>query len=118
MFTIHLNKMLFFAHHGLHEEETVTGNGFEVDLAINFHPVSPVTSLSETINYVDVYALLKKRMEEPVRLLESLAEHIAADIKNMDERIRSINLSIKKLNPPIRKFSGTVGVSLYKEFPR
>jgi dihydroneopterin aldolase len=118
MFTIHLNKMLFFAHHGLHEEETVTGNGFEVDLAINFHPIEPITTVSETVNYVDAYALVKKRMEQPVRLLESLAEHIASDIKNMDDRIRSIHLTIKKLNPPISRFSGTVGVSLYKEFPR
>lgn len=116
MFTIHLNKMLFYAHHGLHDEEALTGNGFEVDVAINFQPSQPVLSISDTINYVSVYEAIKRRMDEPARLLETLAGQIASDIKELDNRILSITLNINKLNPPISKFSGIVGVTLFKEF--
>jgi len=116
MFTIHLNKMQFFAHHGVHDEETLTGNGFEVDVAINFDPGQPIHSLSETINYVEVYQLIKKRMNEPAKLLETLAEQMLFDIRALDQRIISIHLNINKLNPPIANFSGKVGVTLFKEF--
>ncbi len=116
MFTIHLNNMHFFAHHGLHEEETLAGNGFEVDISVSFLPHFPVQELADTINYVEVYALLKKRMEHPTRLLETLAEQIVADIRQLDNRIHKISIRIKKNNPPISQFSGTVGVTLDKVF--
>ncbi|MBS1928008.1 MAG: dihydroneopterin aldolase [Chitinophagaceae bacterium] len=116
MFTIHLNNMHFFAHHGLHEEETLAGNGFVVDLKICFLPNYPVQELADTINYVQVYELLNIRMEQPVRLLETLAEKIVADIRQLDDRIKKISININKLNPPITRFSGTVGVTLDKEF--
>lgn len=60
MFTIHLNKLTFFAHHGLHDEEAITGTNFEIDLSIKFDIPGNVTSIHQTINYTNVYEVVKK----------------------------------------------------------
>jgi len=116
MYSIHLDKMIFYAHHGVHDEETLAGGEFEVNVTIHFLPAAPVKILSDTLNYVDVYQVIKERMAHPVHLLEVLAEQIIADIHQMDNRINSISIEIKKLHPPIQQFSGTIGVSMFKEF--
>lgn len=116
MFTIHLNKLEFFAHHGLHDEEAITGTNFEIDVAVEFNAAERITSIHQTINYTDVYAVIKKHMHHPVALLETLAENISLEIYSLDERIRSINISINKLHPPIKNFIGNVGVTYNKVF--
>lgn len=118
MFTIHLNKLAFFAHHGLHEEEAMTGNDFEIDVSVEFDSTSKITSIDQTINYVAVHDAIKKHMVQPVALLETLAQNITEDIHLLDKRIRKINIRINKLHPPIKNFIGNVGVSYYKVFDK
>lgn len=116
MFTVHLNKMKFFAHHGWHDEEGITGTEFEVSVSVAFEAKEKISSLQDTVNYIKVFDIVKERFLYPVRLLEMLAEQIVGDIHQTDARIRSINITIDKLNPPINNFTGTAGVSLSKSF--
>lgn len=116
MYTIHLNKLSFYAHHGLHNEEAVIGTNFEVDVSIKFDSVQNITSISQTIDYTAVYKLIKKHMAQPVALLETLAQNITDDIYLLDKSIRLIIIEINKLHPPINNFSGTVGVTYSKAF--
>lgn len=111
MLSIHLSNMLFHSFHGLYEEESVLGNDFRVDITVWHEPaVIPVHHLNETINYVAVYELVKKRMEVPTKLLETLATVIAQDILDHFKQAEKVKISIDKLHPPIREFSGSVGV--------
>ncbi len=116
MFTIHLNKLLFFARHGLHEGESVTGTNFEINVSIQFDVVGKIDSIQQTINYAEVYALIKRQLETAVPLLEILAQNITGEIYLLNDQIRKIDVNIIKLNPPISNFSGNVGVSYSKEF--
>ena len=116
MFTIHLNKLAFFAHHGMHDEEAITGTSFEIDVSVQFDAEGKISSLHQTINYAAVYNVIKKHMAHPVALLETLAQNITEDIYLLDKRISTINISINKLHPPIRNFIGSVGVSYSKAF--
>ncbi|MEO6669752.1 MAG: dihydroneopterin aldolase [Ferruginibacter sp.] len=116
MITIHLNKLEFFAHHGLHDEEAITGTNFEVSASISFQPVGRITSIHQTINYADVYKVIEKHMVQPVALLEMLAENISDDIYLLDNRIDNINITINKMHPPLNNFIGQVGVTFHKEF--
>ena len=116
MFSIHLNKLAFFAHHGLHDEEAITGTDFEIDVSVQFEEYGRITSIHETINYAAIYDVIKKHMLHPVALLETLAQNITEDIYLLDNRIRDINININKLHPPIKNFSGNVGVSYSKAF--
>ncbi len=114
--TIHLNKLEFFAHHGIHDEEAITGTNFEVSVSVSFEPPGKITSLQQTINYVDVYKAIEKHMVHPVALLEMLAENMADAIYLLDKRIKNINITINKMHPPVRNFIGQVGVTFQKEF--
>ena len=117
MFTIRLNKMKIFAYHGVHAEETVVGTEFEVSVQITFTENKKMEALADTINYVNVYALIKDHFSKPVPLLETLAQNISEEIYKVDERITSINITIDKLNAPMCNFTGFVGVTYSKSYP-
>lgn len=114
-YTIHLNDLEFFAHHGWHNEEALAGGNFKVNVSLQFDAFD-VEALEDTINYVDIYTLIKDKVNEPVRLLETLATEICVAIKEIDDRIKTINITITKLNPPITNFIGNVAVSLSKSY--
>ena len=116
MFTIHLNNLVFFSHHGLHGEEAVIGTDFEVDVTVKFDEKGKIDSIHQTINYATIYEIIKKHMSDSVSLLETLAQNIVADIHLLDNRIRLINIRINKLHPPIKNFIGNVGVSYTNEY--
>jgi 7,8-dihydroneopterin aldolase/epimerase/oxygenase len=116
MFTILLNKMLLYAYHGVHEEETILGANFEVNIAVTFKENGLITLLEDTINYVSIFEIVKKHFQHPQKLLEILAQNIAEETYLLDKRIEIINISIEKLNPPIATFTGTVGVQFSKTF--
>lgn len=107
---IHLNNLRFFAHHGLYAEEAVLGNEFEVNVEVAFTP-TPAFQLSDTINYIAVYDIVKQQMAQPRNLLETVAQQACHTIKLMDERIQQVSITITKLNVPVAQFSGTVGVT-------
>ena len=116
MFAIHLNNLQFYAHHGIHEEETLLGNTFELNATVSFEQTENVLALEQTINYVDVYEVIRQYMGTPEPLLETLLQQMAEAIYELDKRIRTISLSIKKLHPPLNNFSGNLGVSYTKDF--
>ena len=116
MYTIGLHDLHFFAHHGLHEEEAITGTDFKVDVNLAFEPGWEISSLEDTINYVTVFDVIQQHFSKRVKLLETLAEDICRGIHHMDNRIKTINIRISKLNPPIGNFTGTVSVSCEKSY--
>ena len=116
MYTITLDNLSFFAYHGVHQEENIVGGDFLVSLAIEFVPTSEIKNLEDTINYVAIYEIVKKRFAKTEQLLEVLAQDIALLIYEMDNRIKRINISIQKLNAPMANFEGSVGIKFTKVF--
>jgi dihydroneopterin aldolase len=116
MFTIQLDNLKFFAFHGIHDEERILGGHYEVNAAVSFNYTGTITSLDQTIDYVKIYDIINQQMTIPVALLETLAQNLANAIYAIDKRIESINISIKKINPPIAKFQGAIAVSYKKDF--
>lgn len=112
MLTIHLNNLKFHAYHGLFEAEQILGNDFEVNIFIEQKFVnSKIDQISQTIDYSKVYALVRERMQHPTPLLETVAQDICAKILADFELAYKVHFSIKKLNPPITQFMGSVGIS-------
>ncbi|MEO9210198.1 MAG: dihydroneopterin aldolase [Ginsengibacter sp.] len=117
MITIRLEQLRFNAYHGIHEEEKILGNTYIVDCLLTFPEFEKVIqSIDETINYVKVYDIIKKRMAIPTSLLETVIMEIGIEIENHFPQLKSIQLSIKKLHPPIKGMEGTVGVNWEKLF--
>ncbi len=66
MITIHLYNLKFYSFHGVHEEEKLLGNEYEVNADVRFHEdQGGIHSLSQTINYAEVFEIIKKRMHIP-----------------------------------------------------
>lgn len=117
MLTISLHHLKFHAFHGLYEEEKKTGNEFEVNLDVSFNePADPVTHLSQTINYAVLYQLIKDRMSIPEPLLETVAMDIARQSRIRFPFITEINVSVRKINPPIFNFQRQTVVSFHKKY--
>lgn len=112
MLTIHLHQLEFFGYHGLHAGEALTGNRFLVSVDVQFNKDAIVHNISDTLDYAAVYEVVRVIMKKPEALLEMLAEKMVNGIKELDPRIRKINVSIKKMNAPIAGFQGEVGVTL------
>lgn len=115
--TITVKGLRFHAYHGLYAEEQKTGNDFEVNLTVDYTPPSEVIqSIEDTINYVSLYDIVRKAMQLPRHLLETLAMEIAEQIHTIFPMITAVELSIQKLHPPVENFTGNVGVIYRKEF--
>lgn len=117
MVTINLKQLRFFAHHGLYEEERKVSNEFMVDLEVGFEAPAPViTRMSETINYIKLYELVKKHMLQTTDLLETLATAITEDIHLTYPQVKKVSIAVTKKYPPVINFSGNVAVSYTREF--
>ncbi len=117
LLTIYLNQVRFFAFHGLFEEEQKTGNEFEVNLAVSYDPGGElIDELAETVNYASLFSILQEEMQKPRELLETFVMEVADLLHKTYPSIKKIDISLSKLNPPIAKFTGEVGVEYSKEF--
>lgn len=116
MFTVHLHQLQFFAHHGVHEEERLLGNHFEVNVDVQFYSEEKIETLEQTVNYAAVYELIKKRMSVPTPLLETIAQELAETIHENFPEVLAVNISIYKKHPPIAAFEGQTGISYSQTF--
>ncbi|HUT73335.1 MAG TPA: dihydroneopterin aldolase [Armatimonadota bacterium] len=77
---IRLVNMSFYGYHGVHSEERRMGRKFyiDVELALDLGPAGRADDLSRTVDYAQVYALIREiEAAKQYALLEALAEDIA-----------------------------------------
>ena len=112
---ISLDKLVFSGYHGLYAEEKKLGNTYIVDVLIDFTAKkSIIDNLEQTIDYVKVYALIKKWMSIPTPLLETLVGNMADDILKEQLLAEKVMVKITKQHLPIAEFEGTASVSIEK----
>ena len=117
MVTIHLHNLLMHAHHGVYKEEEKIGTNYEVNVDVKFDEESgKFERIEDTINYEELYGIVKKKMMAPTPLLEQVCEGIIRKIKHEYAAVREITISIYKLEAPIPNFQGKVGVTMRKKF--
>ena len=117
MITVHLHDLRFNSFHGIHEAEKILGNDYIIDASLEFHEeVEVITSIHDTVNYVDIYNIIRERMNVPTPLLETIVMEIGNEIHNEFPQIRSINISLKKMHPPIEGIQGAAAVNWQKQF--
>lgn len=117
MLTVHLHNARFVAFHGIHEEEAILGNEFELSVDVSFEAdSSKLDDIACTVNYSDLFELVRQRMMQPTALLEKLAGDIINEIHTTYPFVKRIKISIFKLQAVIPHLDGKVGVTLEKEF--
>ena len=117
MIKVSLHQLRFNSFHGIHEEEKILGNEYVINAGVEFHETaSIITSIHETINYAEMYRIIKTRMDIPTPLLETILMEVANDIHERYPQLKSINISIQKMHPPIEGIEGSAIVNYHKEF--
>jgi 7,8-dihydroneopterin aldolase/epimerase/oxygenase len=113
---IALQGLEFHAFHGVYPHERESGNWFEVDIAVetDFSLAAATDELVGTINYETLFKIVKDEMEQPSKLLETVAEKVAVDVLTFFPNVISVEFTIAKLNPPIGGKCKKATVSLIK----
>jgi 7,8-dihydroneopterin aldolase/epimerase/oxygenase len=117
MVSVELQNILVHAFHGIYGGEERIGSNYEIGLKVSYEEgKSEFSDINDTINYADLYTIVKEQMQVPTPLLEKVADGIIRRIKAQYPAIKEVVLSIYKLEPPIENFQGRVGVTLQKRF--
>ena len=110
---IYLNDLIFNGFHGVYPAEKKIGNTFKVDLRIQLTPTTKtIDQLEQTIDYVQVYALIQKIMAVPTPLLETIVTNIADQILAAHPMAESVYVKITKQQLSVPYFEGTTAVDI------
>ncbi|MDR1729505.1 MAG: dihydroneopterin aldolase [Prevotellaceae bacterium] len=103
MNSILLENMKFHAFHGVLPEERMVGNAYSVTVrfAFDFSKAAREDDLDETINYAEVYELVKSEMQQASKLIEHVAQRISDRILDRFPQIKSLEVQLSKHNPPV-----------------
>jgi len=113
---IHLRGMEFYAYHGVMEEERVLGQRFLIDVDIFLKkPVSMQDNLVETVNYAEVYQVVKNCvLDQRYQLIETLAEKIALEITT-GFCCSGVRIEVHKPNAPVSGILKDISVEIIRE---
>jgi dihydroneopterin aldolase len=110
---IYLNDLIFNGFHGVYPAEKKIGNTFKVDVRIQMTPATKtIHKLEDTIDYVQVYALIQKIMAVPTPLLETIVANIADQILAANPLAESVYVKITKQQLSVPYFEGTTSVDI------
>jgi 7,8-dihydroneopterin aldolase/epimerase/oxygenase len=114
-----LEGMRFFAFHGCYPGEREQGNWFEADITVQLPILKPAIhdDLTLACDYSDIYRIVREEMSIQKFLLESLAFQIARRILEEHSILEDIEITLKKMNPPVAGEikSSAVSISLNRE---
>ncbi|CAM3691961.1 dihydroneopterin aldolase [Marinicrinis lubricantis] len=113
-----LSQMRFYGYHGVFPEETKLGQRFMVDvkLFLDLTSAGRTDRLEETVNYASVTETIRGIVEgKPFKLIEALAERIAAAVLGEYEIIQAITVRVLKPDPPFDIHFQGVSVEIHRK---
>src|SRR5688572_8355034 len=90
--------------HGVLAEEQARAQPFEVDvdLSVDLAAAGASDALADTVDYGAVATLVASIVgAERFSLLEALASRLAGAVLALDERVASVDVTVRKLRPPV-----------------
>ncbi len=95
--------MKFHAYHGCLDFEKRDGNTFlvSVEMELDTQSAGKTDRLEDTLNYQEVYDVVKREMEIPSNLIEHVAHRIYDSLVVNFPEIKSLKVKLSKLNPPL-----------------
>lgn len=111
---IFIDGLRLFAHHGVMEQERKLGAYFTIDIEVttDFSLALDTDDLSKTINYADLFQLIRQEMEKPSLLLEHVAGRIVQATFKKFPSANDVCLKLKKENPPMGADCQGAGVKI------
>jgi len=115
---ITLKKLKFYGYHGVLDEENRLGQKFTVNLELyaDLSKACKTDSVDDTINYAQVYQLVKEIVEtEQYNLIEKLAEEITTRVFGTFEKVKEIVVEIEKPEAPVNGIYDSFSVELRRK---
>jgi dihydroneopterin aldolase len=111
---INLNTIRLYAYHGCLSEETKIGGNFTVDVTIetDFSEAAKTDNLNLTVDYCDVFEIVKKEMAIPSKLIEHVGRRIALSLLNSIPRIDAVKVCVTKIAPPMNGDVESVSITI------
>jgi dihydroneopterin aldolase len=114
---IYMNGLEFYGFHGVFEEETRLGQRFYADVVMSMplQQAGETDDLTRTVHYGEAYERIREIMDgEPVQLLETLAERIAASLLEHYPPLLEVQVKVTKPSPPIKGPMSGVAVEIVR----
>lgn len=112
---IYIKGVKFHAFIGVGDIERRVGNDYVVDLRLKYSikKAMQTDEVADTLNYAEVFEVVKSVMQQPVKLLEHAAQNIVLALKKAFPDIEAIDLKLTKLNPPMGADCYGAGVEIH-----
>ncbi len=101
-YKIKLQEMEFRAYHGCYDLEQKVGNRFAVNIELTTTLENPLADdVTQAVNYLEVYAITRRVMQQTQRTIEVVALNIIAAIKEAYPAVELVVCEVAKLAPPL-----------------
>jgi len=103
MTRIELKGLKFFAYHGLYDHEREKGSWFKVDVCFDCNATEAIKndSIEGTVNYEEVYKIVKEEIEISSKLIEHVAGRIHNRLQYDVKGISGLVTTLYKLEAPL-----------------
>lgn len=110
---IRVRDIRLYTNHGCLEEEGKIGSDYivHVEVEADLEKSSVSDRLDETVDYVSLYQIVCKHMQQRVKLLETVVKKINDEIMDRFAEVQSSEVEVCKINPPIGGDVGYVSVT-------
>lgn len=102
--SVRLINAVFYAHHGVMQEEHRIGGRYEVDVVmdVNFEDAAEKDDLELTVDYEAIYQVVHKMVtQNQFYLIEKLAYLIALEVLGTYAIVSAVEVTVRKPNPPV-----------------
>ena len=108
-----LENIQLYAYHGCLDEESLIGQNYRVDVYIttDYAEAAQTDDLSKTVDYAEVYAIVKREMAIRSKLIEHVARRICEALASEIKRIEKCEVKLTKYNPPVNGMVGNASVT-------
>lgn len=113
--SVYIDNVRLHACHGVLEQEQTVGNDYllSAELVCDIAGAMATDELAGTVNYADVYEIVKHEMLVPSKLLEHVVGRIGEKLFTAFPSISEIKLSLTKVNPPMGADCDGAGVKVH-----
>lgn len=113
-----LKNLAFYAYHGAMKEENILGQKFFIDLVLHadIYDSGYSDDVKDTVHYGEVYETVKSIVENrKYNLIETLAQKIIDEIFEKFEKVKEVEITVKKPEAPVPGIYDYFAVSLHRK---
>jgi len=113
---LRLKNMVFHGYHGYWDEERQVGQRFEVDveMMIDVQKAAESDNIRDTVDLYKVYQAVEGVVtKKNFKLVETLAEHIAASLLRRFG-VEEVNVCVRKPNSPVPGICDGIEVEIHR----